>query len=139
MALRVTRPAFIAGIRALKQSQGIADYDVNTMATRQEMRSFVCGQRRRVPLRGPGEAARLSVGEGVKIEDIRLLRRDEVQGLDACRYRAPVLKAQHPEFELWSQDSCTFRSGVRRLPHAVRVVGALKISNHHAEPDPEPE
>src|SRR5215468_5736711 len=39
MQLRVTRPAFILGIRALKASQGVADYDVNKMATRQEMRS----------------------------------------------------------------------------------------------------
>ena len=41
MQLRVTRPAFIEGIRALKASQGVANYDVNTMATRQEMRSYV--------------------------------------------------------------------------------------------------
>ena len=39
MQLRVTRPAFIEGIRALKASQGVQNYDVNTMATRQEMRS----------------------------------------------------------------------------------------------------
>ena len=38
MQLRITRPAFIEGIRALKASQGVANYDVNTMATRQEMR-----------------------------------------------------------------------------------------------------
>jgi formate-dependent nitrite reductase cytochrome c552 subunit len=42
--LRVTRPTFIEGIRALRASQGVKDYDVNTMATRQEMRSYVCGQ-----------------------------------------------------------------------------------------------
>jgi nitrite reductase (cytochrome c-552) len=35
---------FIAGIKALKAKQGIADYDANRDATRQEMRSFVCGQ-----------------------------------------------------------------------------------------------
>ena len=35
---------FIEGIRALKASEGVNDYDVNTMATRQEMRGFVCGQ-----------------------------------------------------------------------------------------------
>ena len=35
---------FIEGIRAYKASQGVSDYDVNTMATRQEMRTFVCGQ-----------------------------------------------------------------------------------------------
>src|SRR5690606_29536924 len=44
MQLRVTRPGFIEGIRALKKSQGVEDYDVNRDATRQEMRTFVCGQ-----------------------------------------------------------------------------------------------
>jgi nitrite reductase (cytochrome c-552) len=44
MALRITRPAFIEGMRNLKASEGVANYDVNAMATRQEMRSFVCGQ-----------------------------------------------------------------------------------------------
>src|SRR5688572_6346529 len=44
MQLRVTRPGFMEGIRALKASQGVANYDVNAMATRQEMRTYVCGQ-----------------------------------------------------------------------------------------------
>lgn len=44
MAPRVTRPGFITGIKALKAKQGIADYDPNRDATRQEMRAFVCGQ-----------------------------------------------------------------------------------------------
>src|SRR5687768_5318154 len=35
MALRVTRPGFLEGIRALKASEGVADYDVNRSATRQ--------------------------------------------------------------------------------------------------------
>jgi len=41
MQLRITRPAFMEGIRALKASQGVPNYDINTMATRQEMRSYV--------------------------------------------------------------------------------------------------
>ena len=41
MGLRVTRPGFIAGIKALKAQQGVADYDPNRDATRQEMRAFV--------------------------------------------------------------------------------------------------
>ena len=44
MQLRVTRPAFIEGMRALKAAQGIQNYDVNKQATRQEMRAYVCGQ-----------------------------------------------------------------------------------------------
>jgi nitrite reductase (cytochrome c-552) len=43
MQLRVTRPGFMEGMRALKASQGMTDYEVNRDATRQEMRSFVCG------------------------------------------------------------------------------------------------
>lgn len=43
MQLRVTRPGFIEGIRTLKASQGVPDYDVNASATRQEMRAYVCG------------------------------------------------------------------------------------------------
>jgi nitrite reductase (cytochrome c-552) len=44
MQLRVTRPAFMEGMRVLRASQGVRDYDVNANATRQEMRTFVCGQ-----------------------------------------------------------------------------------------------
>src|SRR5687767_3551524 len=44
MQLRVTRPGFLEGIRVLKATEGVENYDVNTMATRQEMRSYVCGQ-----------------------------------------------------------------------------------------------
>jgi nitrite reductase (cytochrome c-552) len=44
MQLRVTRPGFMEGMKALKASQGVKDYDVNRDATRQEMRAFVCGQ-----------------------------------------------------------------------------------------------
>jgi len=44
MQLRITRPGFLEGIRAYKAAQGIMNYDVNKMATRQEMRAFVCGQ-----------------------------------------------------------------------------------------------
>src|SRR5829696_2187349 len=44
MQLRVTRPAFMEGMRAFKASRGIQNYDVNKQATRQEMRAFVCGQ-----------------------------------------------------------------------------------------------
>ena len=39
MQLRVTRPAFIEGMRALKAAQGVQNYDVNKQATRQEMRA----------------------------------------------------------------------------------------------------
>jgi Cytochrome c552 len=39
MALRVTRPGFLEGIKALKAKQGVPDYDPNRDTTRQEMRA----------------------------------------------------------------------------------------------------
>jgi nitrite reductase (cytochrome c-552) len=60
MQLRVTRPGFIEGIRALKASQGLTDYDVNRDATRQEMRPVPC----RILLSGPRQASHISVVKG---------------------------------------------------------------------------
>jgi nitrite reductase (cytochrome c-552) len=56
MQLRISRPAFIEGIRAYKASLGVQNFDVNKDATRQELRSYVCAQC--VPLaKRPGTAA----------------------------------------------------------------------------------
>ena len=44
MELRITRPAFMEGIKKAKALEGITDYDVNRDATNQEMRTYVCAQ-----------------------------------------------------------------------------------------------
>src|ERR1044071_6594899 len=71
MQLRVTRPGFLEGIKALKASQGVADYDPNTMATRQEMRAYVCGQCH-VEYYFKGKEKRLTYpwSKGLKVDDI---------------------------------------------------------------------
>ncbi len=134
MALRVTRPGFLEGIRALKASQGVADYDVNQAATRQEMRSYVCGQCH-VEYYFKGDEKRLTYpwAKGIKVEEIYAYY--EAAGFKDWTHAetgAPALKAQHPEFELWNQ-GIHARSGVAcadcHMPY-VRV-GALKISDHH--------
>ncbi len=134
MQLRVTRPGFLEGIKALKASQGVTDYDVNRDATRQEMRAFVCGQCH-VEYYFKGEEKRLVYpwGNGLKVENI-LAYYDE-QGFKDWQHKesgAPVLKAQHPEFEMWNQ-GIHARSGVAcadcHMPYTR--VGALKISDHH--------
>jgi nitrite reductase (cytochrome c-552) len=134
LQLRVTRPGFIAGIRALKASQGIADYDVNTAATRQEMRAFVCGQCHvEYYFQGPEKRLVYPWARGLKVEDI-VAYYDEAKFSDWTHAEtgAPVLKAQHPEFELWSQ-GIHARSGVAcadcHMPYMRE--GALKISDHH--------
>ena len=134
MQLRVTRPGFIEGIRALKASQGVQDYDVNTQATRQEMRAFVCGQCHvEYYFKGPEKRLVYPWAKGLKVEEI-LAYYDEAQFKDWTHAEtgAPVLKAQHPEFEMWNQ-GIHARSGVAcadcHMPY--KREGALKISDHH--------
>lgn len=134
MGLRVTRPAFMEGIANLKASQGIQKYDVNKTATRQEMRTFVCAQCH-VEYYFKGEEKRLVFPwhKGLKVENI-VAYYDEVKHKDFTHKKteAPVLKAQHPEFELWSQGTHA-KAGVScvdcHMPY--KKVGAFKISDHH--------
>jgi nitrite reductase (cytochrome c-552) len=134
MQLRITRPAFMEGLRALKASQGVKDYDVNAQATRQEMRAFVCGQCH-VEYYFKGTEKRLVYpwAKGLKVENI-LAYYDEQRHHDWTHADsgAPVLKAQHPEFEMWNQ-GIHARSGVAcadcHMPYTR--VGALKITDHH--------
>lgn len=134
MALHITRPAFMEGIAALKASQGVTNYVVNKDATRQEMRSYVCAQCH-VEYYFKGQEKRLVFPwqNGSKVENI-LAYYDEVGHKDWTHTDsgAPVLKAQHPEFELWSQ-GIHARSGVAcadcHMPYTR--VGAHKISDHH--------
>jgi len=134
MQLRVTRPGFLEGIRALKASQGVPNYDVNTMATRQEMRSYVCGQCHvEYYFKGPEKRLVYPWSKGLQVDQI-LAYYDEVRHKDWVHAEtgAPVLKAQHPEFELWNQ-GIHARSGVAcadcHMPY--KREGALKISDHH--------
>lgn len=134
MALRITRPAFAEAIAAYKASQGEENYDVHTMATRQEMRSFVCAQCH-VEYYFAGEKKRLTFPweKGLEVDDAL----DYYNDIDFTDWThadtgAPMLKAQHPEFEMWSQ-GVHAKSGVScsdcHMPY--KRVGATKISDHH--------
>ncbi|NLV40649.1 MAG: ammonia-forming cytochrome c nitrite reductase subunit c552 [Candidatus Hydrogenedentes bacterium] len=135
MQLRVTRPGFLEGIKAkMKAERGIDDYDPNTMATRQEMRSFVCGQCH-VEYHFRTEDKRLVYPwfNGLKA-DQELAYYDETGFKDWTHEvtGAPMLKTQHPEFEMWSEGTHA-RAGVAcadcHMPYMR--VGGLKISDHH--------
>jgi len=154
MALRVTRPGFILAIQALAASQAplpmlpsverwrqgsrATPYDPNAEATRQEMRSYVCGQchveyycSTKMPLSFPW-------GQGLKAEDLEA-HWNGTTFPDGARFfdyvhketGAQILKAQHPEFELWSQ-GIHARSGVScadcHMPYMRQ--GAAKVSDH---------
>ncbi|HEU4995300.1 MAG TPA: ammonia-forming cytochrome c nitrite reductase subunit c552 [Gemmatimonadaceae bacterium] len=134
MQLRVTRPGFIEGMRRLEASQGVRDYDVNKQATRQEMRAFVCGQCH-VEYYFQGKEKRLTYpwGKGLTADSI-LAYQDSVGQTDWVHAisGATMLKAQHPEFEMWNQ-GVHARSGVAcadcHMPY--KREGAQKISDHH--------
>ena len=134
MQLRVTRPAFIEGIKAWKASQGIQNYDVNTMATRQEMRSFVCGQCHvTYYFRGPEKELTFPWTQGIKVEQIIAhLDEGKVKEWEHPDTGAPLIKARHPEFEVWNM-GIHARSGVAcadcHMPYTR--MGGLKISDHH--------
>ena len=104
------------------------------MATRQEMRSFVCGQCH-VEYYFKGTEKRLTYpwAKGLRVDQIADYY-DEVGFKDWSHadHRRAALKAQHPEFEMWNQ-GIHARSGVAcadcHMPY--ERVGALKISDHH--------
>jgi nitrite reductase (cytochrome c-552) len=134
LQLRVTRPAFIEGLRAFKAGAGVKDYDVNRDATRQEMRAFVCGQCHvEYYFKGPEKRLVYPWSKGLRVDQI-LAYYDGEKFKDWTHKDtgAPALKAQHPEFEMWSQ-GIHARSGVAcadcHMPYTR--VGALKISDHH--------
>jgi nitrite reductase (cytochrome c-552) len=134
MQLRVTRPGFLAGLAAYKASQRVTGYDVNKDATRQEMRTYVCAQCHvEYYFKGPGKTLVYPWAKGIGVEQIEAYY-DEVQWKDWDHpdTGAPVLKAQHPEFELWSQ-GIHARSGVAcadcHMPY--KREGAIKVSDHH--------
>ncbi len=136
MELRVTRPAFMEGIRLVKLAQGISNYDVNRDATRQEMRTYVCGQCHvEYYFKGEGKTLTYPWHNGLRADQI-LAYYDE-QGFHDWEHKetgAKALKAQHPEFEMWNQGTHA-AAGVAcadcHMPYSR--VGAMKVTDHHIQ------
>jgi nitrite reductase (cytochrome c-552) len=109
------------------------EYDVNALATRQEMRSFVCAQCHvEYYFKGEKKIVTYPWHKGLLVEQIESYY-DEEQYRDYVHAEtgAPTLKAQHPEFELWNQ-GIHARSGVAcadcHMPY--QREGAVKVSDH---------
>jgi nitrite reductase (cytochrome c-552) len=151
MQLRVTRPAFLIGIQALARSDDPVphlpsidrwrhgprsqEYDPNHDASRQELRSFVCGQCHvEYYFKGPGKLLTYPWANGLTADAIEEYYDATAQHTDWTHAAtgAKLLKAQHPEFELWSQ-GIHARSGVACADCHMPYVreGAIKISDHH--------
>jgi nitrite reductase (cytochrome c-552) len=101
------------------------------------MRSFVCGQCHVEYFCGKGQTIFFPWGEGLKVEEMeRLYDGIEVKGKrfkdwTHAETGMEVLKAQHPEFEMWSQ-GIHARAGVACADchMAYKRDGAQKISDH---------
>lgn len=134
MALRITRPAFVEGLRVAKAHEGVENYDVNTMATRQEMRTYVCAQCHvEYYFRGPEKRLTYPWKNGLTVDGaLAYYDAQDFKDWTHAETGAPMLKAQHPEFEMWSQGTHA-RAGVScadcHMPY--KRVGATKISDHH--------
>jgi nitrite reductase (cytochrome c-552) len=154
MALRVTRPGFLRGIRALAESSASVPafssieiwrsgkrekpYDPNVDASRNELRSYVCGQCHVEYYCGNEMPLTFPWAKGLKADDIEAFW-DEAKfpsgeafvDYSHAETSAPLLKAQHPEFELWNQ-GIHARSGVScadcHMPYMRE--GATKVSDH---------
>ncbi|HEU4385084.1 MAG TPA: ammonia-forming cytochrome c nitrite reductase subunit c552 [Anaeromyxobacteraceae bacterium] len=153
MEIRVTRPAFITGIQKLAAGPGAVPhlpsierwrrgdraklYDPNLDASRQEKRSYVCGQCHVEYFCGKGQTIFFPWGEGLKVEEQEKLY-DAMQ-VKGARFKdwvhaetgMEVIKAQHPEFEVWSM-GVHARSGVACADchMSYKREGAQKLSEH---------
>ena len=152
MSIRVTRPGFIQGIQALaagdaetphlpsiqewRSGSRSEPYDPN-QASRQELRSFVCGQCHVEYYCSSGMKLTFPWGKGLTADQTEAFWNEtELNGKRFYDFKhketgAEVLKAQHPEFELWSQ-GIHARSGVSCADCHMPYVreGANKVSDH---------
>jgi len=153
MEIRVTRPAFITAMQKLAASASPVPhlpsidrwrkgdkaraYDPNLDGTRQEKRSYVCGQCHVEYFCGKGMTIFFPWAEGLRVEDMEkqydntTVKDHRFKDWTHAETGMEVLKAQHPEFEMWSQ-GIHARSGVAcadcHMPY--KREGAQKISEH---------
>jgi nitrite reductase (cytochrome c-552) len=125
MELRITRPAF----KNAMEERGI---DLGK-ATRQEMRTYVCAQCHvEYYFKGDNKVLTFPWSKGLSIDDIEK-HYDEYgfKDWDHKETKAPMLKIQHPEFEMYSS-GIHAQSGVACADCHMPYVreGAVKVSDH---------
>lgn len=128
MNLEVNRPALIEAF----ERQGI---DVNDMP-HQEKRTMVCAQCHvEYYFKGKGKYLTFPWDKGRDVEDVEEYY-DEIGHVDWVHKisKAPMLKAQHPDYELWEKGIHAQR-GVScadcHMPY--RREGGVKFTDHHVQ------
>lgn len=124
-SLRVARPALGEALAARGLDLGAA--------THAEMRSYACAQcHAEYYFRGPGKYLVFPWAKGLRIEDIESYY-DSISFKDweHAETKAPLVKMQHPDYELWST-GIHARSGVScpdcHMPY--KKEGAMKVTDH---------
>lgn len=126
MDLHISRPALIEAFQ--RQGRDI------TKASLQEMRSLVCAQCHvEYYFKGDGKYLTFPWDKGFTVEDIEKYY-DEADYFDYkhALSKTPILKAQHPDFEIW-QMGIHGQRGVScadcHMPY--KSEGGMKFSDHH--------
>ena len=108
----------LPSIKRWREGDRSRPYDVNRDASRTEMRSLVCAQCHVEYYCSSSFKLTFPWGKGLKVEEVEAFWNETrlPDGDRFCDYKhqetgAAVLKAQHPEFELWNQ-GIHARSGV---------------------------
>ena len=157
MELRVTRPGLVLGLQALatsdepvphlpsierwRRGSQNTPYDVNKMASQNEMRSYVCAQCHVEYYCATSDVLEFPWGQGLKHDQLEAhwAAKTFPDGTAFFDYKhgetgAKVFKAQHPEFELWSQ-GVHAQNGVScsdcHMPYQTK--GGTKMSDHRVD------
>lgn len=128
MNLQISRPALIEAFQ--RQGKDI------TKASHQEMRSLVCAQCHvEYYFQGDGKYLTFPWDKGMTVEDMEKYY-DEVKHVDYVHSlsKAPILKAQHPDYEI-AQMGIHGQRGVScadcHMPY--KSEGGVKFSDHHIQ------
>jgi len=125
MELKITRPAFSEAM----QRRGI---DLSK-ASRQDMRSYVCAQCHvEYYFKGPGKYVTFPWDDGLSVDNIETYYDKEAfSDWVHQESQTPMIKMQHPEFEIWST-GIHARSNVScadcHMPY--KKEGAVKVTDH---------
>ncbi len=126
MNLTITRPALIEAFE--RQGKDI------TKATAQEMRSLVCAQCHvEYYFKGDEKYLTFPWDEGSTVEDMEVYY-DSVQHVDYVHKlsKAPILKAQHPDYEIFMMGPHAKRGLACADCHMpYKSEGGIKYSSHH--------
>ena len=126
MDLRITRPGLLNAL----EERGI---DIE-QATRQEMRTYVCAQCHvEYYFAGENKVLTFPWDNGLNIDEIDAYYTEiGFKDWTHAETNAPMLKMQHPEYEMWST-GLHATSGVSCADCHMPYIrdGAVKVSDHH--------